>query len=58
MGIAFISAKAERFQHQRDEAFENELGSPNLFSGLPEAVLQTYRFKATTDEIPAQGRRF
>jgi hypothetical protein len=55
MGIAFITAKAERFQHQRDEAFKKELGSPNLFSGLPEAIIHTYRFKAIAEEIPAPG---
>jgi hypothetical protein len=55
MGIAFITAKAERFQHQRDAAFEEQFGTPNLFSGLPEEILQTYRFKALTAEVPGIG---
>ena len=55
MGIAFITAKAERFQHQRDAAFEEQFGTPNLFSGQPEEILQTYRFRALTEELPGIG---
>ena len=55
MGIAFITAKAEKFKHQRDAAFEQELGSANLFSGLPEQVHHTYRFKALTEQVPEAG---
>lgn len=55
MGIAFITAKAERFQHQRDAAFEEELASPNLFSGLPEQIRHTYRFRALSSEVPGIG---
>ena len=55
MGIAFITAKAEKFQHERDAEFEKQFGSPNLFSGLPEEILQEYRFKAWTAEVPGIG---
>ena len=55
MGIAFIKAKAESYRHRRDAAFEEQLASENLFSGLPDAVEPTYRCKSTTDGVPAIG---
>jgi hypothetical protein len=55
MGIAFITAKAERFKHQRDAAFEDQLLSENLFSGLPEIVRSTYRCRCVVDELPEIG---
>ncbi len=55
MGIAFITDKAKKFQHQRDAAFEQELASANLFSNQPETVLLSYRFKTMTEDVLSVG---
>lgn len=55
MGIAFITAKAEKFKGRRDKAYEEQLESENLFSGIPEIVARTYRCKATAGELPVTG---
>lgn len=55
MGIAFITAKAERFKAKRDKEYEEQLTSENLFSGLPDAIAQTYRCKSTSAQLPAAG---
>src|SRR5208282_3504304 len=55
MGIAFITAKAEKFRHQRDAAFGEQLASKNLLSGLPETVRSTYRCKSLVKELPDVG---
>ena len=55
MGIAFITAKAERFKSKREKEYEEQLASENLFSGLPDAIARTYRCKSTSDQLPAAG---
>lgn len=55
MGIAFITAKAERFKAKRDKEYEQQLASENLFSGLSDAIARTYRCKSTGDQLPAAG---
>lgn len=55
MGIEFITAKAKKFRHQRDAAFEEQLASENLFSGLPDTVEPTYRCKSTVERVPDVG---
>jgi hypothetical protein len=55
MGIAFITAKAERFKARREKEYEEQLASENLFSGLPDAITRTYRCKSTSDLLPATG---
>src|SRR5207249_4134188 len=55
MGIAFITAKAERYKQRRDAAFEEQLASENLFSAQPENTQWSYRCKSDTEEIPAVG---
>jgi hypothetical protein len=55
MGIAFISAKAKKFKHQRDAAFEQQMASENIFSNLAEVVQATYRCKAIVDDLPEIG---
>ena len=55
MGIAFITAKAEKFQHTRDAAFEEQHASANLFSALPDTTNELFRCKGTADVIPEIG---
>ena len=55
MGIAFITAKAERFKGRREKGYEEHLAAENLFSGLPDTVARTYRCKSTDDQLPAVG---
>jgi predicted mannosyl-3-phosphoglycerate phosphatase (HAD superfamily) len=55
MGIAFIASKAEKFKHQRDAAFEEQMASENIFSDLPDTVQPTYRCKSVTDDLPEIG---
>src|SRR5580698_7356064 len=55
MGIAFINAKAQRFQHARDIAFEEEYTSANLFSALPDTTSEIFRCKAVPHVIPEIG---
>lgn len=55
MGIAFITAKAERFKAKRDKQYEEQFASENLFSGLPDTIARTYRCKPTSDHLPAAG---
>lgn len=55
MGIAFITAKAHKYKAQRDAAFEEQVASENLFSGLPDTVAPTYRCKCTSDKPPTPG---
>jgi hypothetical protein len=43
MGEAFISSKKERFQHQRDKQFEEQLATEDLLSGLPDVTTTLYR---------------
>jgi len=55
MGIAFITAKAEKFKARRDAAYDDQLATENLLSGLPDSVAQTYRCKSTTSDLPVTG---
>lgn len=55
MGIAFITAKAENFQHQKDEAFEEQFNAENLFSALPDSIKPTYRCMACVEDLPEVG---
>lgn len=55
MGIAFITAKAERFKAKQEKEYEEQLASENLFSGLPDAIARTYRCKSTSTQLPAAG---
>ena len=55
MGEAFISSKKERFEHQRDAAYEEQLNSENLFSGVPDVVTTVYRCVQTADNVPLEA---
>jgi hypothetical protein len=55
MGIAFILEKAQKFEQRRDAAFEDQLGSENLLSRLPDTSRTTYRCKSVTGECPEVG---
>lgn len=55
MGIAFIAAKAERFKHQTDEAYKDQLATENLFSGQQEEIARTFRCKCCVPEMPEAG---
>jgi len=57
MGIAFITAKAKKFKHQRDAAFEDQIASPNLLSALPEQIATAFRCKLTGEQMPNIGTR-
>ena len=48
-------AKAKRFKHHRDAAFEEQIASENIFSKLPDAVQSTYRCKTVIDVLPEIG---
>ncbi|MGC3957027.1 MAG: hypothetical protein QM813_03395 [Verrucomicrobiota bacterium] len=55
MGIAFIAAKAEKFDQQTDDAFREQFESGNLFSALPDSTSQTFRCRACVSELPPVG---
>lgn len=55
MGIAFLTKKAEKFSQRKDKAFEDQIASGNLFSGLPETVKHLFRCKCTSGELPEVG---
>ncbi len=55
MGIAFLTQKAEKFKQRKDKAFEEELGSGNLLSGLPESVEDLFRCISTAGDLPEVG---
>lgn len=57
MGIAFIAEKAKKFRHKRDAAFDDEFGSANLMSPLPESISYTFRCKSTHNAPLAVGIR-
>lgn len=50
MGEAFISAKKEKFEHQRDIAVENDFTSENLFSRMPDVSTTEYRCVLTSGD--------
>src|SRR6187397_3223106 len=50
MGEAFISSKKERFQHQRDKSFEEQLGTEDLLSRLPDVITALYRCVLTAKD--------
>jgi hypothetical protein len=51
MGLAFISAKREQFEHKRESAKEAELCGPNLFSSRPDTLTRHYRCVLTDRSI-------
>lgn len=57
MGEAFLAAKKERFNHQRDKAVEDQLKGENLFSALPDIHTALYRcaLKDDTNYQPEVG---
>ena len=55
MGIEFVTKKAEKFKHQKDEAFADQMASENLFSGLPDTVRQVFRCNSAGGELPVVG---
>ncbi len=55
MGIAFITEKAEKFGQKTDKAFQDQIASGNLLSGLPETVQNLFRCISTGDELPEPG---
>jgi|GEM_PF-1212017 len=57
MGIAFISTKAKRFKQQTEALFEEKIASENIFSGLPENVIPTFRCRSLTSDLPEVGVR-
>ena len=57
MGIAFITAKAEKFKHQRDAAYEQEFAQEGVLSALPDKIEQSYRCQLIAQEFPGIGTR-
>lgn len=55
MGIAFLTKKAEKFEQRKDKAFEDQIASGNIFSGLPETVNNLFRCIATCGDLPEAG---
>ena len=55
MGLAFLTEKAEKFGQRKDKAFEDQIASGNLFSGLPETVKNLFRCSCTGGELPEVG---
>ena len=55
MGIAFLTEKAEKFGQRKDKAFQDQIASGNLFSGLPETVQDLFRCISTSGELPEPG---
>ena len=55
MGIAFLTEKAEKFGQRTDKAFQDQIASGNLFSGLPETVQELFRCISTSGELPESG---
>jgi len=58
MGEAFLSAKKERFDHDRDNAVRKEFKAGNLLSLLPDILTDEYRCRLTSPEYkPTVGDR-
>ena len=55
MGVAFITEKAENFDQKTDKAFEDQIATGNLFSGLAETVQDLFRCVSTNGELPKPG---
>lgn len=55
MGIAFITAKANKYSAQRDAAYEEQIAAENLFSKASDSVADTFRCKCTCGEVPEVG---
>jgi len=55
MGVAFITGKAEKFDQKTDKAFEDQIATGNLFSGMAETVQDLFRCVSTTGELPQPG---
>jgi len=54
MGEAFISSKKERFEHQRDKQYEEQLGTEDLLSQLPDVTTTLYRCVLTAHDSSVQ----
>lgn len=54
MGEAFISSKKEHFEHQRDKQFEEQLGTEDLLSRLPDVTTTVYRCVLTARDSSVQ----
>ncbi len=57
MGVAFLANKAKSFKHRRDAAFEDQLNTENLFSGLPDVIESEYRCQSTVQNLPSPEDR-
>lgn len=55
MGIAFIIEKADRFDQKTDKAFEEQIATGNLFSGMAETIQDLFRCVSTNGELPQAG---
>ena len=55
MGVAFIIGKAEKFDQKTDKAFEDQIATGNLFSGMAETVQNLFRCVSTNGELPQTG---
>jgi len=55
MGIKFITEKADKFDQKTDKAFEDQIATGNLFSGMAETVQEIFRCVSTNGELPEPG---
>jgi len=55
MGVAFITEKAEKFDQKTDKAFEDQIATGSLFSGMTETVQDLFRCVSTNGELPQPG---